>query len=75
MNLDFESNKIGYEKNGIILTNGEIKLLESYGIDYLKYTNKNDLFRDLESCIDEYEDLENILINVDERNYYRNVNK
>lgn len=75
MNLDFESNKIGYEKNGIILTNGEIKLLESYGIDYLKYTNKNDLFRDLESYIDEYEDLESILINVDERNYYRNVNK
>lgn len=65
------------EKNGILITNEEISILERYAIDYKKYSGMKELLFDIGMCLnDEYnEDLEYVVLNLSERDYYRNTNK
>ncbi|MEG0826041.1 MAG: hypothetical protein RR404_01085 [Bacilli bacterium] len=65
------------EKNGILITNEEISILERYAIDYKKYSGMKELLFDIEMCLNnEYnEDLEYVVLNLSERDYYRNTNK
>lgn len=75
MNIDFESNKISYEKYGIVLTNSDVEILKKNGIDYNKYKSIDELLYDLENFTESNDEIEEVLINLEERNYYINVNK
>lgn len=75
MNIDFESNKISYEKYGIVLTNSDVEILKKNDIDYNKYKSIDELLYDLENFTESNDEIEEVLINLEERNYYINVNK
>lgn len=61
----------------IIITNEEIDILKKYEFDYKKYNSLSELSYDIEEYLnDNYmEDLEYALINITDRNYYKNTNK
>ena len=64
--------------NGIYLTNNQISILASNGFDYKKYNNIKELIFDLDEYLNMEPDnveLENILEDLSEFDYYHNVNK
>ncbi|MBR1376430.1 MAG: hypothetical protein IJ565_01255 [Bacilli bacterium] len=63
--------------NGIYLTDAEVSILKSNGFDINKYSSIKDLMFDLEDSLEleENEELEMILVNISEFNYYHNTNK
>ena len=72
-----EDNKFHILYNGIYLNQEEINILNTYGFDYKKYQNPNELMFDIEKYLmDEYiEQLDNVLLSLQEFNYYHNTNK
>lgn len=74
-NIDFEKNFIAYINGEIVLTKGEVELLESLGIDYKSYTSMSSLMNDLDEYVDDNPELEDILKDMSDRNYYLNTNK
>lgn len=75
--IDFNNNKLVKINNNLFLTNNQIDLLSRYNIDYVTSTSLRDLMIKIENILD-YEDipeLENLLNNLSERNYYENTNK
>lgn len=63
--------------NGLYLSKSEIEVLKRYGIDYSKHNMKS-LIYEIEEIIEEIEnpdELEELSINLSERNYYYNTNK
>ena len=65
--------------NGILLSDKHINILNNYGIDYHKYNNISSLIFDIEEYLndsyEELDDLEWVLDDISERNYYQNTNK
>ena len=64
--------------NGIYLTNKQVEVLKQNGFNYEKYQNIKELIFDLDKYLNEDPDnveLENILEDLTEFDYYHNVNK
>lgn len=78
-NIDFNTNSFNDFGNGIILTNGEIDILNKYKIDYKNCMNLKSLIFKIEKVIEEndgyFEDLDYIEQSISERDYYQNTNK
>ena len=88
MNLDDELNNItkDYEliklDNGLLIENKNIDILNKYDINANKYSNLNSLIFEIERILNEYElddyeyeELDNVCKNLQEKNYYLNTNK
>ncbi len=73
--IDFEKNSIAYIKGDIVLTNKEIEILKSLDINYESYISMSSLINALEEYIDDEPELEEILKDMSDRNYYLNTNK
>ena len=61
----------------LFLTNNQIETLKRYNINYEISNSLRDLMIKIESVLDyeDIEELENLLTNLTERNYYENTNK
>ena len=79
-------NNIDYSKylsidngKGLLLNKEDIAILYKYGFDYKTYTNLSNLIFDIDSYINsnylDTDDLEKVLIDLSEINYYINVKK
>lgn len=76
--LNFDNNSLVKINSNLFLTKREIEVLERYNIDYQNCNNMNTLMYLIDECLNESietEDLENISIDISERNYYMNTNK
>ena len=73
--IDFDKNSISYIKNDIVLTNREVELLDSLDINYKSYTNMVSIINALDEYSDDDPEIEEILKDMQDRNYYMNVNK
>lgn len=76
-NIDFESNKLVKINNKLYLTNYQIEILNKYNIDYKSLGNLSSIIYVAEEILeeDDYEDLDEIIRELAERNYYENTNK
>ena len=79
-------NRIDYSKylsidngKGLLLNKEDIAILYKYGFDYKTYTNLSNLIFDIDNYINSNylvdDDLEKVLIDLSETNYYINVKK
>lgn len=75
--IDFNSNFIGYNRQGVVLTNREIDVLKRNSIDYEKFNSVSELLYEIDDVISEVDDmeLEEVASNISERNYYLNTKK
>lgn len=75
--INFNDNFIGYNKNGLILTNREIEVLNRNSINYKKYSSVSELLYEIDDILEEIDDdeLEIVASNISERNYYLNTRK
>lgn len=73
-NLNVEMHK---DYNGLFLTDSQVEKLTRYGFDYTKYSNLKSLIFDLNSYLDENEceELEDVLYEISEFDYYHYTNK
>lgn len=64
-------------ENGMLLSDYQINVLERNGINYLKYNSVSSLMMEINDILEEDEDeeLEEVAKDIDEKNYYKNVNK
>ena len=69
-------------KNDLLIPSGDIEKLRKYDIDVDNYKSMNELsfaidyaLNNLDLVSDEEEELEDILRNIEERNYYYNIKK
>ena len=76
-NIDFKSNRLVKINNKLYLTNYQIKILNKYNIDYKSLGNLSSIIYVAEEILeeDDYEDLDEIIRELAERNYYENTNK
>ena len=76
-NIDFESNRLVKINNKLYLTNYQIEVLNKYNIDYKSLGNLSSIIYVAEEILeeDDYEDLDEIIKELAERNYYENTNK
>lgn len=76
-NIDFESNRLVKVNNKLYLTNYQIEILNKYNIDYKSLGNLSSIIYVAEEILeeDDYEDLDQIIRELAERNYYENTNK
>ncbi len=73
-----DNKSIKMRGKGIYLSDDEVSVLNTYGIDYRKYASLNNLIFDIEEVLNEddsSEDLEAISKRLSELNYYNNTNK
>ena len=73
--IDFDKNSINYINGEIVLTNREIELLDSLEINYKSYTSMISLINAIEEVSDDDPEIEEILKDMSDRNYYMNTNK
>ena len=75
--INFDDNFIGYNNNGIILTNREVDILKRNNIDYSKFSSVSLLVSEIDEVIEEVMDegLDEVANNIVERNYYLNTKK
>ena len=73
--IDFEKNSIEYINGEVVLTKREIELLESLDINYQGYTSMSSLISAIEEASDDDPEIEEILKDMSDRNYYLNTNK
>ena len=76
-NIDFESNRLVKINNKLYLTNYQIEILNKYNIDYENLGSLSSIIYVAEEILeeDDYEDLDEIIKELAERNYYENTNK
>ena len=76
-NIDFESNRLVKINNKLYLTNYQIEILNKYNIDYKSLGNLSYIIYVAEEILeeDDSEDLDEIIRELAERNYYENTNK
>lgn len=76
-NIDFESNRLVKINNKLYLTNYQIEILNKYNIDYKSLGNLSSIIYVAEEILeeDDYEDLDEVIKELAERNYYENTNK
>lgn len=73
--INFEENSIAYIKNDIVLTQKEVDILKELNINYESYTSMSSLIASLDEYLDDDPELEEVLKDMSDRNYYMNVNK
>ena len=73
--INFEENSIAYIKNDIVLTEKEVKILKELDINYESYTSMSSLIIALDEYVDDDPELEEVLKDMSDRNYYMNTNK
>ncbi|MBR4672203.1 MAG: hypothetical protein IKO78_03250 [Bacilli bacterium] len=73
--INFEDNAIAYVKNDIVLTEKEVRILKELDINYESYTSMSSLIIALDEYVDDDPDLEEVLKDMSDRNYYMNTNK
>ena len=75
--LDFNKNKLTKVNDKLMLTNYQIEVLKRFDITPENYTNLASIIYDAETIYEETEDeeLDVILSELQERNYYENTNK
>lgn len=75
--LDFESNKLQKVNDNLILTKYQIDVLTRNGIDLQTVTSLHDIIYEAEEVYEDTldEELEQVLDELSERNYYENTNK
>ena len=76
--LDFEKNSLKTCKNGLLLTNYEMEVLDKYKIDFNKTSSLKEILYLIDEVLDEdnsLTDLENISLSISERDYYMNTKK
>ena len=73
--IDFEKNSIEYIKGEIVLTKREIDLLKDLEINYQGYTSMASLISAIEEVVEDDPEIEEILKDMSDRNYYLNTNK
>ena len=76
-NIHIEDNKLIKVNNNLYLTQNQIDILKRYNIEYKTANSIRDLMIKIEYVLDytNYEELENLLNLLSERNYYENTNK
>lgn len=64
-------------ENGLMLSDNQINILKSRNIDYMKCTNIKDLIYVIDLYLEEIDDeeIENLVDNLSEINYYNYTNK
>ena len=64
-------------ENGMLLSDYHVDVLQRNGINYLEYGSIKELLFTINDILDEEEneELENVAKDLDEKNYYKNVNK
>lgn len=68
-----ENSLVKEVKKNIYLSNDDLKILKKYDIDYLNFLNMQELMFYLEDYLNNYEaedDLEDLLIKLNDYNYY-----
>ena len=73
--IDFEKNSIEYINGEVVLTKREIELLVSLDINYQGYTSMSSLISAIEEASEDDPEIEEILKDMSDRNYYLNTNK
>ena len=75
--IDFNKNKLTKVNDKLRLTNYQIEVLERFDIIPENYTSLSSIICDAEEVYEETldEELDNILNELQERNYYENTNK
>lgn len=77
--LNLQNNLHNYIVNDIYLSNNQINILKRNHIDYKKYTNLSALMYDIEEYLNDNidcdEELDNLLVELSEFNYYRTTKK
>lgn len=77
---DYDKNFLKARKNGLLLTDNQVKILERYNIDPGKCGSTSELLYMIDEATEgldeeEYADLNNIAEVLDERRYYEEINK
>lgn len=75
--LDFESNKLQKVNDNLVLTKYQIDVLTRNGIDLQTVESLHDIIYEAEEVYEDTldEELEQVLDELSERNYYENTNK
>lgn len=75
--IDFNKNKLTKVNDKLMLTNYQIEVLKRFDIIPENYTSLYSIICDAEEVYEETldEELDNILSELQERNYYENTNK
>ena len=73
--IDFEKNSIEYINGEIVLTKREIDLLKDLDINYTSFTSMSSLISAIEEVTEDDPEIEEILKDMSDRNYYLNTNK
>lgn len=74
--FEFDANDLRVErKNGMFLSNNQVKLLQKYHVNYNDYKDLSSLIFKLNELTEDDEELESLTMDIDEFNYYNNQNK
>ena len=78
--MDFKSLELVNLNNGLSLTNNEIMILDTYGIDYKQCSSLKEVLSLIEEVftygeVDDFEELDGVSQTIAERDYYQNTNK
>lgn len=75
--IDFNKNKLTKVNDKLMLTNYQIEVLKRFDIPPENYSSLSSIICDAEEVYEETldEELDNILSELQERNYYENTNK
>ena len=74
--MDFSKNQFQTLKNGLMLTNWEISVLDKYDISYQNCHTLKELLFEIEevlSEVDQGDDLDGVSQSISERDYYQNT--
>lgn len=74
--IEFDVNDLRVErKNGMFLSNNQVKLLQKYHVNYNDYKDLPSLIFKLNELTEDDDELESLAMDIDEFNYYNNQNK
>lgn len=74
--IEFDVNDLRVErKNGMFLSNNQVKLLQKYHVNYNDYKDLSSLIFKLNELTEYDDELESLAMDIDEFNYYNNQNK
>ena len=75
--IDFERKFLKARKNGLLLSDEQVEVLERYDINYSSCLSNTELLYRIDTVLNEVDDyeLERVAQEIAERNYYANTNK
>lgn len=81
INLNLENTQLKTRKNGLLLSDKQIEILNNHNINYEQYTTLSSLIFKIEEYINEVQgymditDIDELSKELSEQNYYNNTNK